>query len=95
MKTSLGTHNVNVEEWVGEPGLLSVIRGAFDPAAVPSARTAVAAAPPSDLPATKETGNLHGHGPMAVEEHWTYLQTDSLSQNAAEFDKQALPDVPR
>jgi LCP family protein required for cell wall assembly len=29
------------------------------------------------------------------ERMWTYLQTDSLSQNAAEFDKQALPDVPR
>jgi LCP family protein required for cell wall assembly len=26
---------------------------------------------------------------------WGYLQSDSLSENAAEFDKQALPDVPR
>jgi len=75
MKTSLGTHNVNVEEWVSEPELLGVIRGAFDPAAVPPAKTAVAAVPPSDLPADKETD--HRHGPMAVEEHWTYLRTDS------------------
>jgi hypothetical protein len=77
MKTSLGTHNVSVEEWVSEPGLLGVIRGAFDPAAVPSARTAVAAAPPSGLAANNETDHLHGPGPMAVEEHWTYLRTDS------------------
>jgi LCP family protein required for cell wall assembly len=26
---------------------------------------------------------------------WAYLRTDSLSQNVAEFSKQALPDVPR
>ena len=26
---------------------------------------------------------------------WEYLHNDSLSQNAEEFDKQALPDVPR
>ncbi|WP_344690707.1 LCP family protein [Blastococcus jejuensis] len=26
---------------------------------------------------------------------WTYLQTDSLSQNADEFEKQQLPEVPR
>jgi LCP family protein required for cell wall assembly len=26
---------------------------------------------------------------------WTYLQTDSLGANAAEFDDEALPDVPR
>ncbi|MDQ0691464.1 SCO6880 family protein [Arthrobacter sp. W4I7] len=77
MTTSLGTHSVNVEEWVGETGLLGTIRGAFDPATLPAAKTAVAAAPPSDLAANKETDNLHGHGPMAVEEHWTYLRTDS------------------
>jgi hypothetical protein len=26
---------------------------------------------------------------------WEYLRNDSLSQNADEFAKQALPDVPR
>lgn len=77
MKTSLGTHNVNVEEWVGETGFLGVIRGAFDPAAVPSAKTALAAAPLVDSPARTETDQVHCHGPMAVEEHWTYLRTDS------------------
>jgi len=77
MKTSLGTHNVNVEEWLGEPGLLRVIRGSFDPAAVPSAKTAVAAAPPSNSSAHPETDHVHGHCAMAVEEHWTYLRTDS------------------
>jgi hypothetical protein len=29
------------------------------------------------------------------ERMWSYLQTDSLSQNAEEFPDQALPDVPR
>jgi LCP family protein required for cell wall assembly len=29
------------------------------------------------------------------ERMWAYLRSDSLSQNAAEFEKQALPDVPR
>jgi LCP family protein required for cell wall assembly len=29
------------------------------------------------------------------ERMWTYLRSDSLAQNAAEFSKQALPDVPR
>jgi hypothetical protein len=26
---------------------------------------------------------------------WAYLRNDSLSQNAGEFDSEALPDVPR
>jgi hypothetical protein len=29
------------------------------------------------------------------ERMWSYLRTDSLAQNAAEFEKQALPDTPR
>ncbi|MGY1802937.1 LCP family protein [Blastococcus sp. SYSU D00922] len=29
------------------------------------------------------------------ERMWTYLRTDSLAQNAAEFEQQALPEVPR
>ncbi|WP_448625848.1 LCP family protein [Geodermatophilus sp. URMC 64] len=32
---------------------------------------------------------------VTCERMWAYLQSDSLAQNAAEFDKQALPDVPR
>ena len=32
---------------------------------------------------------------VAGERMWGYLQTDSLSQNAAEFADQALPSVPR
>jgi LCP family protein required for cell wall assembly len=30
-----------------------------------------------------------------AERMWTYLRSDSLAQNVAEFSKQALPDVPR
>jgi hypothetical protein len=77
MQTSLATHSVKVEEWVGEPGLLGIIRGAFDPASLPSAKVPVAPAPPSDAPETEWTDNLHRHGPMGIEEHWTYLRTDS------------------
>jgi hypothetical protein len=76
MKTSLGTHGVKVDEWIDEPGLLSIIRAAFDPAALPAAKAPGAAAPPSDEPANEE-GTVHHHGPMAVEEHWTYLRTDT------------------
>ncbi|SFP13549.1 transcriptional attenuator, LytR family [Geodermatophilus dictyosporus] len=32
---------------------------------------------------------------VAGERMWAYLQNDTLSQNAAEFDAEALPDVPR
>lgn len=32
---------------------------------------------------------------VTCERMWTYLRTDSLAQNADEFDQQALPDVPR
>ena len=32
---------------------------------------------------------------VAGERMWGYLRTDSLAQNAGEFGKQALPDVPR
>ncbi|MUU69912.1 hypothetical protein GK109_01440 [Pseudarthrobacter sp. GA104] len=77
MKTSLGTHSVKVEEWIGEPGLLGIIRGAFDPAALPATKGSVATAPPSDEGAKEEMDTLHRHGPMAVEEHWTYLRTDT------------------
>ncbi|MET3173807.1 UNVERIFIED_ORG: hypothetical protein ABIB52_001645 [Arthrobacter sp. UYCu721] len=77
IRTSLATHSVKVEEWVGEARLLGIIRGALDPAALPSAKAPVAAASPSEAPATKELDRLPGQGPMGVEEHWTYLRTDS------------------
>ncbi|SNR77597.1 LCP family protein [Blastococcus mobilis] len=32
---------------------------------------------------------------VSCERMWTYLRADSLAQNAAEFEEQALPDVPR
>jgi LCP family protein required for cell wall assembly len=32
---------------------------------------------------------------VTAERMWSYLRTDSLSQNAEEFERQALPDVPR
>ncbi|MET4144846.1 SCO6880 family protein [Arthrobacter sp. UYCo732] len=68
MTTALGTHSVKVEEWLPEAGLLDVVRGAFDPEAVSASvhqnhgDPKAAALPP---------------GPMAVEEHWTYIRTDS------------------
>ena len=77
MKTSLATHSVKVEEWISESGLLGIIRSAFDPTAPPAVKAPAAAAPPSDAPATKATDRIPGHGPMGVEEHWTYLRTDS------------------
>lgn len=66
MTTALGTHSVRVEEWLPEAGILDVVRGAFDPAAAPAIKQA-GAPETSSLPA----------GPMAVEEHWTYVRTDS------------------
>lgn len=76
MKTSLGTHNVKVEEWIGEPELLGIMRGAFDPAAPPPLRPSNSAAP-LDRTTNQDQENLQSPGPMGVEEHWTYLQTDS------------------
>jgi hypothetical protein len=32
---------------------------------------------------------------VTAERMWSYLRSDSLSQNAGEFGNQALPDVPR
>ncbi|MET3162407.1 UNVERIFIED_ORG: hypothetical protein ABIB19_000795 [Arthrobacter sp. UYEF10] len=68
MTTSLGTHNVRVEEWLSEDGILDVVRGSFDPDA-------------ASAPVVKSDGHPNAQslpaGPMAVEEHWTYLRTDS------------------
>jgi hypothetical protein len=32
---------------------------------------------------------------VTAERMWAYLRSDSLGQNADEFGRQALPDVPR
>ena len=32
---------------------------------------------------------------VSCERMWSYLRTDSLAANTAEFDDEALPDVPR
>lgn len=65
--TGLRTHGVTVDEWLSDTRFAQVLRGAFDPAAV----VGLAKNPAATL-ATGTTG-----APMAVEEHWTYLRTDS------------------
>jgi hypothetical protein len=72
MTTALGTHSVKVEEWLPEGGILDVIRGAFDPAAVASWAGKQKEIQPRDSSAPSLPA-----GPMAVEEHWTYVRTDS------------------
>ncbi|WP_442542727.1 SCO6880 family protein [Arthrobacter sp. KN11-1C] len=73
MTTALGTHNVKVEEWLREDGILGVLRGAFDPAAV-----AIHRQPPATKPIHEsDPASKLPSGPMAVEEHWTYVRTDS------------------
>lgn len=76
MTTALGTHNVRVEEWLPETGLLDVVRGAFDPAAAvrQSAVFTIAPGPQND---TEPKAPGVATGPMAVEEHWTFVRTDS------------------
>ncbi|WAH96180.1 SCO6880 family protein [Arthrobacter sp. MMS18-M83] len=71
--TALGTHSVKVEEWLPEDGILDVLRGAFDPAAVAVHRPAPATEPERH----SDTASTQPSGPMAVEEHWTYVHTDS------------------
>ncbi|MBG0741313.1 hypothetical protein IV500_18260 [Paeniglutamicibacter antarcticus] len=66
--TGLKTHGVTVTEWLSDTAITAVLRGSFDPAAV--AKWAAA------------TGGGKGStpvspGPMATDEHWTYLRTDS------------------
>nr|WP_307054483.1 SCO6880 family protein [Arthrobacter bambusae] len=73
MTTALGTHNVKVEEWLPEDGILDVLRGAFDPAAVAVHQPAPATEPKRH----SDTVSKLPSGPMAVEEHWTYVRTDS------------------
>ncbi|NVM96143.1 SCO6880 family protein [Arthrobacter wenxiniae] len=66
--TGLKTHGVAVDEWLAENKLIAVIRGAFDPEAVPRLAAVCAG--------RQQAVTING-GPMAVEEHWTYLRTDS------------------
>jgi hypothetical protein len=77
MRTSLGTHSVKVEEWIDESELLGTIRGAFDPASLPPIKSSFATVPLLEGSATAEAVHRHLQGPMGVEEHWTYLRTDS------------------
>ncbi len=72
MTTALGTHNVRVEEWLPEAGILDVVRGAFDPAAVPDGVSA-----PDHQNDSDPKVQFRPAGPMAVEEHWAYLRTDT------------------
>ncbi|WP_315899825.1 SCO6880 family protein [Arthrobacter alpinus] len=67
LTTGLKTHGVTVDEWLPGTKLTAVMRGAFDPEAV----TRLAA-----LEQGTEAAPLTA-GPMAVEEHWSYLRTDS------------------
>lgn len=66
--TGLKTHGVIVTEWLSDAAVTAVVRGSFDPAAV--AKWAAATAVGS-------TTTQVSPGPMATEEHWTYLRTDS------------------
>lgn len=74
MTTALGTHSVKVEEWLPEGGVLDVVRGAFDPAAVASRAGKLTKQRPQ--PQDSVPPNVPA-GPTAVEEHWTYVRTDS------------------
>ncbi|MEE9095738.1 SCO6880 family protein [Pseudarthrobacter phenanthrenivorans] len=77
LRTSLGTHSVKVEEWIDESELLGTIRAAFDPASLPPIKSSFATVPLLEGSATAEAVHRHLQGPMGVEEHWTYLRTDS------------------
>ena len=78
IQTALETHSVKVEEWLPEKGLLQFIRAAFDPASLPKLNgTAKGGVPTSESRADSDWDHQSRSGPMAVEEHWTYLRTDS------------------
>ncbi|WP_146073274.1 SCO6880 family protein [Arthrobacter sp. N199823] len=66
--TGLKTHGVIVTEWLSDAAVTAVVRGSFDPAAV--ARWAAATGTGKGIERVSP-------GPMAAEEHWTYLRTDS------------------
>lgn len=66
--TGLKTHGVIVTEWLSDTAITAVIRGSFDPAAV--AKWA------ATIGGSKGSTSV-SPGPMATDEHWTYLRTDS------------------
>lgn len=68
LRTGLKTHGVIVEEWIGDRSFSAVLRGAFDPESV--------------MRISQRTGDFKGvdpsqSGPTALEEHWSYICTDS------------------
>lgn len=69
LTTGLKTHGVNVDEWLPGNKLTAVIRGAFDPGVVMRLAAVAQANPKDDCQLSA--------GPMAVEEHWSFLRTDS------------------
>jgi hypothetical protein len=72
--TSLATHGVRVDEWLSESRLLEVFRVSFDPATVSRG----SAKNDSESQGDQRIGKRRlSSSPMAVEEHWTYLRTDS------------------
>ena len=66
--TGLKTHGVIVTEWLSDTAITAVVRGAFDPATV--AKWAASAGGSNGSTSVSP-------GPMAADEHWTYLRTDS------------------
>lgn len=72
--TSLATHGVRVDEWLSEPRLLEVFRGSFDPETVSRGSAKNTIESRDDRPDGKRRLSS---SPMALEEHWTYLRTDS------------------
>ena len=64
--TGLKTHGVLVTEWLSDTAVTAVVRGSFDPEAVAKWASATG----KELPKVSA-------GPMAAEEHWSYLRTDS------------------
>jgi hypothetical protein len=79
MTTALGTHSVSVEEWLPEAGLLNIVRAAFDPASAATTDRQQTGAPTEserqNEPEPAACSVLAA--PMAVEEHWTYVRTDT------------------
>lgn len=72
LTTGLKTHGVTVDAWLPDNAVTAVFRGAFDPGAV-----ARMASSRSDKPRAAGGPATVSAGPMAVEEHWSYLRTDS------------------
>ncbi|MFE5835825.1 SCO6880 family protein [Arthrobacter sp. NPDC056493] len=79
MSTALGTHSVSVEEWLPEAGLLNIVRAAFDPAsaATTDRQQAGALMEPEGQNEPEPMASSVLAAPMAVEEHWTYVRTDT------------------